>query len=87
MSERAAEHLVYQNENYKLIVGVPPATPQDPEPTVGYLIVNKETGVLESWHSILFYAKQNADMFNKLLLTPEKEIKQIEEGQTKFSFN
>jgi hypothetical protein len=31
------------------------------------LVVNKETGVTETWNGILFYAKQNADLFNDLL--------------------
>jgi hypothetical protein len=37
------------------------------------LIVNKETGVTETWNGILFYAKQNADTFSDLLDDKEPE--------------
>jgi hypothetical protein len=55
------------------VVGLPPATTDMPKPIDAYLIVNKETGVTESWHGILFYAKQNADLFNDLLIGKQPE--------------
>lgn len=50
-----------------MVVGLPPPTPDMPKPIKAYLIVNKETGIWESWHGILAYAKQNADLFDAML--------------------
>jgi len=58
---------IYENKNYKVIVGVPPATEQLPNPIDCYLVVNKETNVIEYWESVLFYAKQRADLFDRML--------------------
>lgn len=52
------------------MIGIPPVTQDMPNPIDAYLIVNKETGVIESWHSILFYAKQTADHLHSMLIDP-----------------
>lgn len=59
--------MVYENSHYRIEVGVPPKTPDFPEPPMAYLIFNKETEVLEYFHSVLYYAKQWADQFRDLL--------------------
>jgi hypothetical protein len=79
---------VHENQNYMVVVGIPPSTPDMPNPINAYLIVNKETGVTESWHGILFYATQNADLFNDMLVNPpKKEDGKQESKKPGFSFN
>lgn len=79
--------VVHENDNYIVAVGLPPITPDMPQPLFGYLIVNKETGVTESWHGVLFYAKQNADLFNDLLVSPPKKEEQRAAEKKTYSFN
>lgn len=79
---------VYENEHYEVVVGIPPSTPDMPNPITAYLVINKETGVTESWHSVLFYVKQNADLFNDMLVNPPKKEDDKQAGeQRKYSFN
>lgn len=59
--------MVYENKNYVVVVGMPPKTPDFPEPVDAYLVFNKETGVMEYFHSILYYVKQHADHLSDLL--------------------
>lgn len=63
----ASPQQVYENKNYVILVGVPPATKDDPEPVVAYLIYNKKTEVLEYFHSVLFHARGWADHFSDML--------------------
>jgi hypothetical protein len=76
--------IIYENKNYKLVVGVPPGTSEIPNPIPCYLIVNKETNVTESWGGILFYTKQTADQFNDLLETPPAELKDAQQEKGSF---
>ena len=81
--------VVYENKNYALVVGLAPPTVSMPTPIDAYLVFNKETGVMESWQGVLFYAKQEADLFNDLLENPPRQKEEKEElvEQKKFSFN
>lgn len=58
---------IYENNNYHVVVGLPPKTKDFPEPIESYLVVNKRYGVVEYWHSVLFYVKQHADFLSDLL--------------------
>jgi hypothetical protein len=78
--------VIHENQSYAVIVDTPPATPDMPNPIPAYVIVNKETGVWESWTGLLYYAKDMADQFHKQLTRPQNE--KVEEAQQqKFSFN
>lgn len=76
---------IYENTTYKVLVGMPPVTPEMPNPLPCYLIINKETGVTESWHGILAYAKQNADLFHEMLHPKQKDADVVRKEP--FSFN
>jgi hypothetical protein len=76
---------IHENQSYAVIVDTPPATPDMPNPIPAYVVVNKETGVWESWTGLLYYAKDMADQFHKQLTRPVKEEEQT--VQQKFTFN
>lgn len=80
MSEIDYGKVVYTNSRYEVFVGAPEITTERPCPRAEYLIVNKETGVQEYSHTVLFIAKDWADNFAKLMDEPPKqpEQKQVE---------
>lgn len=58
------EPVVYENKNYKVIVGIPASSSDFPNPTPAYLIVNKIWGVIEYFDSRLHMVKEFADYLN-----------------------
>lgn len=56
------DHIIFETEHFLVDVG-----PYPEEVLDVYRIWNKETGVLEYAHTILFYAKQWADMATNIL--------------------
>lgn len=59
--------IVYENDNYKVVVGYPPASREYPQPLLGYLITNKQYNVVEYFNQMLPYAKNMADELDKVL--------------------
>lgn len=73
---------IHENAFYQVVVGIPPKTTDFPEPIEAYLVKNKQTGVIEYFHSVLFYAKQQADYFADLLAGKyDKEVEEAKEAQ------
>lgn len=79
--------LVYENENYYIKIATPPRTNEYPEPFPVYCIYNKKYQVLEYYHQVLFYAKQNADLFNDLLVKGEPKTPEFGEMKTTPGWN
>lgn len=71
--------VVYENTNYYVTIGIPPATDQFPNPRAGYLVISKETGVEETFHSIRSHAVGWADSLSEQLMADATaEVETIE---------
>ena len=64
--------IIYENENYKVIVEHVVQENGEPSHYASYMVVNKTTGVAEGQHTIQGVARDMANDFNKMLL-PETE--------------
>lgn len=58
---------VHENDNYKVVVGYPPASREFPQPLLGYLVVNKQYDVVEYFNQMYPYAKNMADELDKVI--------------------
>lgn len=58
---------IYENDKYKVVVGIPPSTREFPEPFPSYLVVNKEWDVVEYFDSVLYRSKEVADQLLDML--------------------
>ncbi len=59
-----SDKVVYSVGDYEVRVGLPPVTAAEPFPIPMYLVVNKNTGVTENMHNILYNAFKAADSLN-----------------------
>lgn len=79
--------IVYENKNYAIKVGIPPKTPDFPEPFEVYLIVNKTWGVTEYFHQVLPYAIRWADQFNDILEGKPTDPEKVQDQHAAQLFN
>jgi hypothetical protein len=64
---------VYENKYFRVEVGYPTTTRAVPNPRVCYLIYNKETGVEEYCHTVLYVVKDWVTTLTKLMDTPVED--------------
>lgn len=64
---KVEEKIAFENDNYKVVVGYPPTSKEFPSPFLSYLVVNKDTTVVEYINSMLPYAKNMANDLDKVL--------------------
>lgn len=58
---------LHETKNYKVVVGLSPFGHSDSTASSQYLIVNKETGVVEAEHRVKAYALAWSEQFEELL--------------------
>ena len=82
VSGMLANEAVHENDNYKVVVGFPPASREFPQPLLGYLVVNKQFDVVEYFNQMYPYAKNMADELDKVI---KKGFGEGEEDKDVFS--
>lgn len=80
------DKVIYENASYKIVVGLPPKTVEFPEPFEVYLVINKDTGVLETFHQVLPYAKNWADQFDAYLRGVDADTEKVVDPQAEYIF-
>lgn len=61
-----SEDILHETEHYKVIIGLSPWGSFDHASSSQYLIVNKETGVVEAEHRVKAYALAWSEQFEEL---------------------
>lgn len=72
--------VVYSNKHYDIIIDVPPPTPEFPEPGPAYVIYNKQTNVVEYYHSVFYHSMEWADHFSQKLDERENGVSETLEN-------
>lgn len=73
--------VVLENDNYWVEIGVPPVSRNNPFPYPAYLIYNKNTGVLETYHSVLPEVRFWIDRYDEIIKQLDKAEDEEKERQ------